>query len=61
MKLMLWNCRGWGRLDFANQFNFLHCLNALDVFCIVEPKSDLDSGLGALLSKWFSKMFFCYR
>lgn len=56
--MLLWNCRGWGWPDFANQFNFLCCLNVLDVFFIVELKSGLDSGLGALMSKRFSKMFF---
>lgn len=58
MKLMLCNFRGWGWPDFSNQFNFLCSLNALDVFCIVEPKSNPDSGLSACLSKPFIKLFF---
>lgn len=36
MKSLLWNCRGWGRPDFASQFNLLCCLSHLDVSCIVE-------------------------
>lgn len=58
MKLMLWNCRGWGRPNFFNQFNLPCSLNVLDVFCIMELKSDMDSGLSACLSKWFIKLFF---
>lgn len=42
MKLVHWNCRGTKRLGFVDQARFYIKFLAMDVFCFLDTRLDLD-------------------
>lgn len=59
MKCLSWNCKGWGKLEFHNNFNFLCNLVKLDIFCFLELQTYFDKAPLHFDDYYFDKVFGC--